>query len=142
MKEQSFKTIVEMEKAMRDSGIDPVSTRATMRAEIMKQAVFQEEVDRKLFYDPTPAQLQTYFNAHKDKFRKPETVTLSEIYLSLAGKNEADVKARAEKLVVQLRGGADFKALAVDIEEQVIAHEPGQRCRRGDLEVDNAEWYV
>lgn len=113
MKEQGFKTIVEMEKAMVDSGISPASTRATMRAEIMKQAVMQEEVDRKLFFDPTMAELHTYFDAHKDKFRKPESVTISEIYLSMAGKNEPDVKALAEKLVAQLRGGADFKTLAI-----------------------------
>ncbi len=113
MKEQGFKTIVEMERAMRESGIDPVATRATMRAEIMKQAVLQEEVDTKLYFSTTVPELHAYFDAHKDKFRKPETVTLSEIYLGLAGKNEADVKALANKLVAQLRGGADFKALAV-----------------------------
>jgi peptidyl-prolyl cis-trans isomerase SurA len=113
MKEQGFKTILEMERAMRESGIDPVTTRTTMRAEIMKQAVLQEEVDTKLYFSFTVPELHTYFDAHKDKFRKSETVTLSEIYLGLAGKNEADVKAQADKLVAQARGGADFKALAV-----------------------------
>src|SRR3954452_25603657 len=75
MKEQNFKTIVEMEKAMRDAGIDPVATRATMRAEIMKQAVFQEEVDTKIFFGLTVPELHSYFEAHKDRFKKPETVT-------------------------------------------------------------------
>ncbi|MCU1267643.1 MAG: PpiC-type peptidyl-prolyl cis-trans isomerase [Acidobacteria bacterium] len=123
MKEQGFKTIVEMERAMRESGIDPVATRATMRAEIMKQAVLQEEVDSKLYFSPTMGELHTYFDAHKDKFKKAETITLSEIYLSLAGKNEADVKALAEKLVAQLRAGGDFKALAVANSEREQAGE-------------------
>jgi peptidyl-prolyl cis-trans isomerase SurA len=113
MKEQGFKSILEMEKAMREAGIDPAATRATMRAEIMKQAVLQEEVDSKLFYAATVAELHTYFDTHKEKFRKPETITLSEIYLGLAGKNEPDVKALAAKLVAQLRAGADFKTLAI-----------------------------
>ena len=113
MKEQGFKTILEMEKAMRDSEIDPVATRATIRAEIMKQAVLQEEVDSKIFWGLTVAELHTYFDANKEKFRKPESITLSEIFLSLAGKNEPDVKAQADKLLAQLRAGADFKALAV-----------------------------
>jgi len=112
MKEQGFKTIAEMEKAMRESGIDPATTRSTMRAEIMKQAVLQEEVDSKIYFGPTLPELHAYFDAHKDKFRKPESVTLSEIYLSLAGKNEPDVRATADKLVAQLRAGADFKTLA------------------------------
>jgi peptidyl-prolyl cis-trans isomerase SurA len=124
MKEQGFKTIAEMEKAMRDSGIDPTSTRATLRAEIMKQAVMQEEVDAKLYFGPTLPELHDYFDKHKEKFRKPESVTLSEIYLSLAGKNEPDVKAKAEKLVAQLRGGADFKALAAANSEREQNGEP------------------
>ena len=44
-----------------------------MRAEIMKQAVLQEEVDSKLFFAPTMAELHKYFDAHKEKFRKPES---------------------------------------------------------------------
>jgi peptidyl-prolyl cis-trans isomerase SurA len=118
MKEQGFKSISEMEKAMRESGIDPVTTRATMRAEIMKQAVLQEEVDSKIFFGLTLAELHKYYDANKDKFRKPESVTLSEIYLGLAGKNEPDVKALAEKLVAQLRSGADFKTLAATYSER------------------------
>jgi parvulin-like peptidyl-prolyl isomerase len=57
-------------------------------------------------------ELKKYFEAHKDKFLKPETVTISEIFLNTSGKSEADVKARALELVAQLRAGADFKAVA------------------------------
>jgi len=74
--------------------------------------VLETEVDSKLFYSYKPEELRAYFDAHKDKFIKPETVELSEIFLSLAGKPEADVKARAAQLVTQLRGGANFAALA------------------------------
>jgi peptidyl-prolyl cis-trans isomerase SurA len=118
MKEQGFKSISEMEKAMRESNIDPAATRATMRAEIMKQAVLQEEVDSKVFFGLTSAELHAYFDANKEKFRKPESVTISEIYLGVAGKNEPEVKAMAEKLVAQLRAGGDFKALATTYSER------------------------
>src|SRR5207244_4641618 len=57
-------------------------------------------------------ELKKYFQAHPEKFRKPETVTISEIYLSSAGKNEAEVKARALELIRQLRAGANFGELA------------------------------
>jgi len=57
-------------------------------------------------------ELKKYFQEHQDKFRKPESVTLSEIFLSSAGKNEAEVKARALELVRQLRAGADFAKVA------------------------------
>jgi peptidyl-prolyl cis-trans isomerase SurA len=112
-KDQGITSIEKLDAAMRDSGLDPVATRQTMRVEMMKQAVIQQEVDRKLFFGLTMDELKKYFAAHPEKFRKPETVTLSEIFLSSAGKNEAEVKARALKLVAELRAGADFATVAI-----------------------------
>jgi parvulin-like peptidyl-prolyl isomerase len=71
-----------------------------------------------MFYGWRDDELHKYFDAHKDKFVKPESVDLSEIFLSLAGKPEADVKARADQLVTQLRGGADFGTLAAAYSER------------------------
>jgi parvulin-like peptidyl-prolyl isomerase len=111
-KEQGITSIEKLEAAMRESGVDPVATRQTLRTEIMKQAVIQQEVDRKVFFGWTMDELKKYFQEHQDKFRKPESVTLSEIYLSAAGKNDAEVKARALELARQLRAGADFAKVA------------------------------
>ncbi len=111
-KDNGITTIDKLDEAMRQAGLDPSGIRQTMRAEIMKQAVLEGEVDSKLFFGLTMDELQHYFEAHKSSFLKLETVDLSEIFLSLAGKQEADVKARAAQLVTQLRGGADFVTLA------------------------------
>jgi parvulin-like peptidyl-prolyl isomerase len=97
---------------MRQSKIDPVAVRETMRSEMMKQAVMQQEVDRAIYLGFKTEEVKSYFEAHKDQFRKPESVTLSEIYLSSADKDDAAVRARATELVAQLRAGADFKAVA------------------------------
>ena len=119
-KEQGITTIERLEAAMRESGVDPVATRQTLRTELMKQAVIQQEVDRRLFFNLSMDELKKYFEAHKDKFVTPENVTLSEIYLSFAGKNEADVKARALELIAQLRAGADFGAVAAANSEREL----------------------
>ena len=111
-KDQGITSIEKLEAAMREQGVDPVATRQTLRTEIMKQAVIQQEVDRKLFFSFTMEELKKYFQAHQDKFLKPESVTISEIFLSSAGKNEAEVKARALALVRELRAGADFAKVA------------------------------
>ena len=116
--ENKIPSIEKLEEAMRQSGVDPVATRQTMRTEMMKQAVLESEVDSKLFYGLSTDELRQYFDTHKDKFAKPESVELSEIFLSLAGKNEADVKARATQLVKQIRGGADFATLAAAYSER------------------------
>ena len=116
--ENKIPSIEKLEDEMRKAGVDPVATRATMRAEMMKQAVLESEVDSKLFYGLSVDELRKYFDTHRDKFLKPETVELSEIYLTLAGKSESDVKARAIELVKQTRGGADFGTLAAAYSER------------------------
>ena len=139
-KEQGIPTIEKLEAAMRESGVDPAATRQTLRTEIMKQAVIQQEVDRKLFFGLSPDELKKYFQEHQDKFRKPESVTISEIYLSSAGKNEADVKARATELVNQLRSGADFGAVAAANSEREIngvRTGPANKGKVGTFETPN-----
>lgn len=111
-KENGINSMDKLCEAMKQTGMSCDEARQTMRVEIMKQAVLEQEVDRKIFYNLTSDELHKYFEAHKDKFVKPESVDLSEIFLSLAGKQDAEVKARADQLVTQARGGADFCTLA------------------------------
>jgi peptidyl-prolyl cis-trans isomerase SurA len=139
-KDQGIPTIEKLEAAMRASGVDPVATRQTLRTELMKQAVIQQEVDRKLFFGLTPDELKTYYNANQAKFVKPENVTISEIFLSSAGKTEAAVKARAQELVTQLRGGADFaKVAAANSEREVngVRVAPQNGGKVGAFEMNN-----
>jgi peptidyl-prolyl cis-trans isomerase SurA len=112
-KEQNIPTMQALEEAMRSSGVDPATIRGRLRAEIMKELVFNDEVDRKIYLSITSAQAEAYYKSHQDKFRKAEVVTLSEIWLPLGpGINEADVKAKATQLVTQARAGANFGELA------------------------------
>lgn len=139
-KEQGITTIEKLEAAMRETGVDPAATRQTLRVEIMKQAVIQQEVDRKIFFGLTTEELKKYFQEHQEKFRKPENVTISEIFLSSAGKNEAEVKARALELVTQLRAGADFaKVAAANSEREVngVRTAPQNGGKVGAFEVPN-----
>ncbi len=113
-KEQNLKTIAELEAAMTASGLNPADVRQTMRKEMMKNMVFNNEVERKIFLSITSDEAKKYYEAHKDKFKKPESIELSEIFLSLAGKPEAEVRARAVQIIAQARAAnADFGALAV-----------------------------
>jgi peptidyl-prolyl cis-trans isomerase SurA len=129
-REQGINSIAKLEEAMRQSKIDPVSVKDTMRTEMMKQAVMQQEVDRPLFLGFKTEEVKSYFEAHKDQFRKPESISLSEIYLLTTDKDDAAVKARATELVTQLRAGADFKAVASANSERV--GKDGQRTAPQD----------
>jgi peptidyl-prolyl cis-trans isomerase SurA len=111
-RDQGINSIQKLEEVMIQNKINPANVRETMRSEMMKQAVLQQEVDRRVYLGPSTAEVKKYYEAHPDKFRTPETVKLSEIYLSTSNKDDASVKARATELVAQIRAGADFVALA------------------------------
>ena len=133
-KENGITSIDKLDEAMRQAKLDPAAIRATMRIEIMKQAVLESEVDSKLFFSYSQDELHKYFDAHQTNFLKPESIELSEIFLGLAGKQEPDVKAQAAKLVAQLRAGADFCALATTYTERPATG--GQKpCKVGLFQV-------
>jgi parvulin-like peptidyl-prolyl isomerase len=110
--EQGIPSIEKLIEAMRQNGLVYEDVRRTMRTEMMKQAVLQQEVDRRVYLGFSSDELKKYYDANPDKFRKPESLKLSEIYLLTTGKDEAAVKARAVELITQLRAGADFGAIA------------------------------
>ena len=127
--EQGITSIEKLYDAMRQSGLNPDDVRRTMRTEMMKQAVLQQEVDRRVYMSPSTDEVKKYYDAHADKFRKPESVKLSEIYLTLVGKDETAVKTKALELVSQIRAGADFAALAASNSER---EKNGQRTSPQD----------
>lgn len=127
--EQGINSIEKLYQAMRDAKLDPDEVRRTMRTEMMKQAVFQQEVDRRVYLGFSSDEVKKYYDTHLDKFRKPETVKLSEIYLTTNGKDETAVKTRALELIMQARAGADFGALAAANSER---EKNGQRTAPQD----------
>jgi len=114
MKQQNIKSLDALYKAMADSGVDPQSIRDMWRRQIVRDMVLQREVDGKLYYGWTAKEVKAYYEANKVKFTKPETVSISEIFLSLAGRDEAAVREKAKQLVTKLRGGADFATVAME----------------------------
>jgi peptidyl-prolyl cis-trans isomerase SurA len=127
--DQGIPSIEKLIEAMRQSGLKYEEVRATMRTEMMKQAVMQQEVDRRVYLGFTAKEVKDYFDTHPDKFRKPESIKLSEIWLGTTGKDEAAVRARALELVSQIRAGADFGALAAANSER---EKNGQRTAPTD----------
>jgi peptidyl-prolyl cis-trans isomerase D len=72
--------------------------------------------------------IQRYYNDNIQQFQTPEQVRASHILLKTEGKNEADVRKRAEALLAQVKGGADFAALA-----RRESEDEGSKASGGDL---------
>src|SRR5206468_8192951 len=58
--------------------------------------------------------LKDYYDKHKDKFTQPETVSISELFLGFAGRDEAAVRDKAAQLSKQLKAGGDFAQIVKD----------------------------
>jgi peptidyl-prolyl cis-trans isomerase D len=77
------------------------------------------------------AQVQEYYNAHKDEYRTPERVHARHILLSIANKPKDEVpkiQAQAEALLKQIKAGGDFAELA-----KKNSQDPGSAQKGGDL---------
>jgi len=114
MKEQNIRSLETLRQEMKKVGIDMDELRQAWRKQLCRDYVLQREVDSKLYWGFTARELKEYYEKNKQKFTRPETVTLSEIFLSFAGKNEAAVKEKAKQLVARIRAGEDFVKLAIE----------------------------
>jgi len=76
----------------------------------------------------SPKDIERFYNANIDQFSRPEQARVSHILLKTEGKDEAAVRAQAEKVLAEARGGADFAALAAKYSEDEATKDRG-----GDL---------
>ena len=75
-----------------------------------------------------PNDVQRYYNDNIQQYQTPEQIRASHILLKTDGKDEAAVRKRAEALLAQVKGGADFAALAKKESE-----DEGSKAAGGDL---------
>ncbi|HEX6126674.1 MAG TPA: peptidyl-prolyl cis-trans isomerase [Pyrinomonadaceae bacterium] len=108
MKQYNMKTLDELYKEMERTGVNPEDIREMWRKQATKDIVLQKEVQAKVYWGATGKELKEYYEKHKARFTKPETVTVSEIFLAFAGRDENAVREKAKQLVAQLRAGGDF----------------------------------
>ncbi len=114
MKQQNLKTIEALYKEMEKQGLDPQEVKESWRRQFTIDFVVNREVYGKTLWGWTGKEVKAYFEKNKERFLKPEVVTLSEIFLSFAGRDEAAVRERAKQIVADLRKGGDFPKTAAE----------------------------
>ncbi|MET0645032.1 MAG: peptidylprolyl isomerase [Pyrinomonadaceae bacterium] len=130
-------TIEQLEEAMRQEGMLLADVKETLRRQFMRQAVLQREVDAKVYYGLTDKELRDYYNTNRPRFM---SVTLSELFLSLAGRTEDEVKAKAADLATRARAGTpSFEELV----EKNSEHEPTKKAKGQLVDADGkARWFL
>lgn len=125
MKENNVRTIEALYEEMRKQNIDPLDIREMWRKQIVRERVIQREVQARVYWEDPQTKVKEYFEKHKAKFTKPETISFTELFLGYAGRpDEASVLAKAKELVAQIRGGGNFDEIAKDnADEPIVAPE-------------------
>ena len=80
----------------------------------------------KVYWSFNGKELKDYFEKNRAKFTKPETVSISEIFLGFAGRDEAQVRVRAKALVAELKAGGDFAKLAKENDPGMVTQGTGK----------------
>ena len=111
MKENNVKTIEALYEQMRGQNVDPQDIREMWRKQVVRERVLQREVQSAEYWRPTATVVKEYYEKNKVKFTKPETVSISEMFLAFAGRDEAAVREKAKQLVTQLRSGGNWDTL-------------------------------
>ena len=79
------------------------------------QLIVVDQVKVAESFQVSDAQVQSYYNSHRDQYRTKERVKARHILISILNKPPAEVpklKAKAEDLLKQIKAGADFAKLA------------------------------
>jgi peptidyl-prolyl cis-trans isomerase D len=74
----------------------------------------------------SPGDVEAHYRQNIEQYSSPEQVRASHILFKTEGKNEAEIRAKAEAVLKQVKGGADFGALARQhSEDEVSAKQDG-----------------
>jgi peptidyl-prolyl cis-trans isomerase D len=124
-KAESTPTVPEMQEFFKtNSSRYMVPEKKNLAVLIADQAKLEATIN------PTDAELQMVYNQNQQTYTTPERVKVRHILVMTQGKppaDEAKLKAKAEALLQQVRGGADFAKLAKENSE-----DPGSKDNGGE----------
>jgi len=114
MKQFNLDSLDKLYEAMRTQGVDPEEFRKFRAKKETQDIVWRSQVDERLYWDVSDKEIKEYYAANKAKFTKPATVSISEIFLSFAGRDKEEVKKKAAELVARAKKGESFEKLAIE----------------------------
>jgi parvulin-like peptidyl-prolyl isomerase len=119
--------------------------RADVKNGMLTQRVIRQEVSSNIKF--TRAELEAYYNEHKDEFQRKERVFLREIFVSTEGKDAAGIAAaekKAKDVVARARKGEKFGEMAQSNSDSPTAQQGGDMppYEKGQLlkEIEDAVW--
>ena len=133
MKQYNLKTVEQLYQEMEKTGVHPEEIRDIWKKQATRDVLLQKEVQGPIYWGLTSKELKDYYDKHRDKFTKPETITLSEIFLSFAGRDEMAVREKAKQLVAELKAGGDWDKISKENSDPPVLTEGGRKLKVADI---------
>jgi peptidyl-prolyl cis-trans isomerase SurA len=126
-----------LEKAVRGEGLSYEDFKDNIRSSLYRDEVMRREVGAKAI--PDKAEVQKYYDEHKQDFVRPESVYVREIFVSTENKTEEEkvaLRAKADRLLARVKAGEDFGELAKTFSDAGTAKKNGELglFRRGVMD--------
>lgn len=114
--------------ALEQQGLTMERYRGQIRSELQRAQLINREIRGKV--NVTPEEVERYYQAHLEEYATPAQVAVSHIVLKLPAdappEQVGEVMQRAEAVYKELKGGADFAALAERTSEDAAAASGGK----------------
>ncbi len=136
-KQNHLDSLDDLEKAVEQQGISYEDFKANIRNGIVTQEVVRDEVGSKM--QISQADIEKYYNEHKDMFTQPESVHLNEILIPTSDNpTQAELTAaenKAKEIEAKLKAGGNFAELAKKYSGGPTAQQGGDlgQFKRGAL---------
>lgn len=136
-KQNHLDSLDDLEKAVEQQGISYEDFKANIRNSIITQAVVRDQVGSKL--QISEAEIEKYYNEHKDAFTQPESIHLNEILIPTSENPSPSelsaAEAKANDIEAKLQAGGKFADLAKKYSGGPTAQQGGDlgNFRRGAL---------
>ena len=125
--ENNIASMEDLEKQMRDQGINPEDEKTDIRNQLYRDEVLRREVGSRSV--PDKAEIQKYYDDHKQQFVRPESVYVREIFVSTENKPEEDkatLRAKADSFLARVKAGEDFGELATHFSDAATSKKNGE----------------
>jgi peptidyl-prolyl cis-trans isomerase SurA len=114
-KQNHLESMDDLEKAATQQGVSYEDFKQNIRNGIITQQVIRDEVGRHI--QISSAELQRYYQQHKNEFAQPESVRLSEILIPVGTGTDqsaelATAQAKADSVEAKLKAGTPFEEMA------------------------------
>jgi parvulin-like peptidyl-prolyl isomerase len=109
--QQANMKLTEFQEYLAQQNIDAEDLRRSFRTDAQRRIILFREVVNPIYEKVTPDEKRLWYQTHSEIFQVPGEVKLSEIFVPLANRSEAEALALAKQIVADARAGKAFNEL-------------------------------